>query len=220
MAQLSVLSSLVQKYTYKQGEFIVQLLAKVTWNWNAIWQMIPKGMDRVVNDDSLAEVSAKPGEILHIQIGVRVHTVLPVESVVEVLPLRVDQLQALISIPLLHTRETSNWLSISFRSIDWPSQNLVSQENWIHFIKNKMNSTSKLFLYLPLQLWREQLHKVGILPSRIPSQMVWWQRRCSSWGVLAVPWWLWLLGSRCLSGRQWNCGILSGSSAWLNFWSH
>jgi hypothetical protein len=71
-------------------------------------------MDRVVNDDSLAEVSAKPGEILHIQIGVRVHTVLPVESVVEVLPLRVDQLQALISIPLLCSCEENNFIKLGY----------------------------------------------------------------------------------------------------------
>ena len=44
----------------------------------------------------------------------RVHTVLSVESVVEVLTVGVDQLQTLVGIPLLSTQETSKWLSIVF----------------------------------------------------------------------------------------------------------
>ena len=58
-------------------------------------------MNRVVNNHSFAQISAKTGEVFDVDIGFDLQTVLSVEPVMEVDALRVKQFYAGISIHLL-----------------------------------------------------------------------------------------------------------------------
>ncbi len=58
-------------------------------------------MDRIVNDNCPTEITAQSGQVLDVYVRMHLQTVVPVEPVVEVVALGVDQLQTGIGIRLL-----------------------------------------------------------------------------------------------------------------------
>jgi len=80
-------------------QFIVRLVHEPRLDGNSILQLVAKGLWRVVDDDSLPEVSAQDIEVLDV-VSVDTNTVLTEQSILDPLSLRIQQIHQLVCVNL------------------------------------------------------------------------------------------------------------------------
>ena len=81
-------------------QLVVGSVNKPGLDGDPILQLVSKGLRRVVNDDSLAEVTAQDVEILDV-VAVDTDTMLSEQSVLDPIPLGIQEVHQLVSIHLV-----------------------------------------------------------------------------------------------------------------------
>ena len=78
-------------------------LAEVAWDWYAIREVVGEGLDRIVDNDSLWEISSKPMQILSYYIKLRdFRAVLAIESMGEITILWIKQADTFVCVAFLY----------------------------------------------------------------------------------------------------------------------
>ena len=91
--------------TYEAEELLVSLLTVEARDRYSVGQVVGEGVNRIIDNDCLAQIAAKPVQVLDEHVEVRDgQAVLSVQPVAEELVVRVEQLEASVCVVFLNSK--------------------------------------------------------------------------------------------------------------------